>query len=160
MAGYISYIGRQKRVSLQIQRRHRGPAGRGFRPAGRCRKVRPRQTQRRPQGPGTEPPNPRSGKIVAYICHGGWIPVSARIMSGYTCTSTPGIKDDLINAGATVVACNQVSSRKPDDLPALCRAIIALVAKGIWKQDVSTLRGDDQEGSATLVQLRPPALAS
>lgn len=81
-------------------------------------------------------------------------------MSGYTCTSTPGIKDDLINAGATVVASNQVSSRKPDDLPALCRAIIALVAKGIWKQDVSTLRGDDQEGSATLVQLRPPALAS
>jgi protease I len=56
-------------------------------------------------------------------------------MKGFTCTSTPGIKDDLVNAGATwvdkevVVDRNQVSSRKPDDLPAFCRAIIAQAAK-------------------------------
>jgi protease I len=76
-----------------------------------------------------------AGKVVAHICHGGWIPISAGIMKGFTCTSTPGIKDDLINAGATwvdkevVVDRNQVSSRKPDDLPAFCRAIIELAAR-------------------------------
>jgi protease I len=74
------------------------------------------------------------GKVVAHICHGGWIPISAGIMKGFTCTSTPGIKDDLENAGAiwvdksVVVDRNQVSSRKPDDLPDFCRAIIALAA--------------------------------
>ncbi len=77
----------------------------------------------------------QAGKLVAHICHGGWIPISAGIMNGYTCTSTPGIKDDLVNAGATwidqevVVDRNMISSRKPDDLPAFCRAIIAAQAK-------------------------------
>lgn len=76
-----------------------------------------------------------AGKIVAHICHGGWIPISAGIMKGFNCTSTPGIKDDLINAGATwvnetvVVDRNQISSRKPDDLPAFCRAIIEAATK-------------------------------
>lgn len=76
-----------------------------------------------------------AGKIVAHICHGGWIPISAGIMSGYTCTSTPGIKDDLVNAGAqwadeeVVVDRNQISSRKPDDLPAFCRAIVDMATK-------------------------------
>lgn len=76
-----------------------------------------------------------AGKVVAHICHGGWIPISAGIMRGFTCTSTPGIKDDLENAGAkwineeVVVDRNQVSSRKPDDLPAFCRAIIELATK-------------------------------
>ena len=76
-----------------------------------------------------------AGKVVAHICHGGWIPISAKIMEGYKCTSTPGIKDDLENAGAiwvdeeVVVDRNQISSRRPDDLPAFCRAIIELAAK-------------------------------
>lgn len=71
-----------------------------------------------------------SGKLVAHICHAGWIPISAGIMKGYRCTSTPGIKDDLTNAGAkwvdepVVVDRNMISSRRPDDLPAFCRAII------------------------------------
>ncbi|WP_353118076.1 type 1 glutamine amidotransferase domain-containing protein [Nitratidesulfovibrio sp.] len=75
-----------------------------------------------------------AGKVVAHICHAGWIPISAGIMHGFRCTSTPGIKDDLINAGAiwenaeVVVDRNQVSSRKPDDLPAFCKAIIELAA--------------------------------
>ncbi len=75
-----------------------------------------------------------AGKVVAHICHAGWIPISAGIMRGFRCTSTPGIKDDLINAGAiwenaeVVVDRNQVSSRKPDDLPAFCKAIIELAA--------------------------------
>ncbi len=71
-----------------------------------------------------------AGKLIAHICHGGWIAISAGIMKGYTCTSTPGIRDDLTNAGATwvdqpvVVDRNMVSSRRPDDLPQFCRAII------------------------------------
>lgn len=77
-----------------------------------------------------------AGKLVAHICHGGWIPISAGIMRGYHTTSTPGIKDDLVNAGATwadeevVVDRNMISSRKPDDLPAFCRAIIAYLSRG------------------------------
>jgi protease I len=57
-------------------------------------------------------------------------------MAGMRCTSTPGIRDDLVNAGATwedrevVVDRNMISSRKPDDLPAFCREIIAYLARG------------------------------
>ncbi|MGD9897817.1 MAG: type 1 glutamine amidotransferase domain-containing protein [Calditrichaceae bacterium] len=73
------------------------------------------------------------GKPVAHICHGGWIPISAGIMKGFKCTSTPGIKDDLVNAGAewvdeaVVTDRNMVSSRRPDDLPEFCKAIIQLM---------------------------------
>lgn len=74
------------------------------------------------------------GKPLAHICHGGWIPISAGIMRGFRCTSTPGIKDDLVNAGATwidepvVVDRHMVSSRRPDDLPHFCREFIRLAA--------------------------------
>lgn len=73
----------------------------------------------------------RSQKLVAAICHGGWIPISAGVYCGIKVTGSPGIKDDLINAGAcwqdspVVVDGHFVSSRKPDDLPDFCRAIIA-----------------------------------
>lgn len=75
-----------------------------------------------------------SGKPVAHICHAGWIPISAGIMKGYKCTSTPGIKDDLINAGAewinapVVVDRNMISSRNPEDLPEFCKAIIQMLS--------------------------------
>jgi len=71
------------------------------------------------------------GKVVAAICHAGWVFVSAGILKGKTVTSTPAIKDDMINAGATwidqevVVDGNMVTSRKPGDLPAFMKAIIA-----------------------------------
>lgn len=70
-----------------------------------------------------------NGKAVGHICHAGWIPISAKIVKGYKCTSTPGIKDDLENAGAiwsdapVVVDRNMISSRRPDDLPYFCKAI-------------------------------------
>jgi len=76
-----------------------------------------------------------SGRLVAHICHAGWIPISAGIMKGFKSTSTPGIKDDLINAGAIwidesfVVDRNMISSRRPDDLPDFCRAIISYLQK-------------------------------
>lgn len=74
-----------------------------------------------------------SGKLVAHICHGGWIPASAGICRGFRMTSTPGIKDDLVNAGANwvdepvVIDRNMVSSRKPDDLPDFMKGIFAFL---------------------------------
>jgi protease I len=71
------------------------------------------------------------GKIVAAICHAGWVLVSAGILKGKKATCVPAIKDDVVNAGATYVDQevvrdgNLITSRTPDDLPAFCRAIIA-----------------------------------
>jgi protease I len=73
-------------------------------------------------------------KPIAAICHGGWIPISAGVYRGVRVTGSPGIKDDLVNAGAkyedksVVVDRNHVSSRKPDDLPDFCRELIRLLA--------------------------------
>lgn len=73
-------------------------------------------------------------KPIAAICHGGWIPISAGVYQGVRVTGSPGIKDDLVNAGAiyedaeVVVDRHHVSSRRPDDLPAFCRALIAMMA--------------------------------
>src|SRR3954468_21477204 len=43
------------------------------------------------------------GKLVAFVCHGGWIPISAGILRGKRVTGSLGIKDDLENAGGTWV---------------------------------------------------------
>ena len=70
------------------------------------------------------------GKPIAFICHAGWIPVSAGIAEGRRVTSYPTIADDMRNAGAewedaeVVVDGNLVSSRRPEDLPAFMRAVI------------------------------------
>jgi protease I len=70
------------------------------------------------------------GKLVAFICHGGWIPISAKILKGRRATGSRGIKDDLENAGAiwvdepVVVDGNLVSSRTPVDLPQFARAMV------------------------------------
>jgi protease I len=77
----------------------------------------------------------QQGKVVAAICHAGWMPVSAGILRGKRATSFFSIKDDLVNAGATwvdeevVVDGNLITSRKPDDLPAFCREIVKALAK-------------------------------
>ena len=69
-------------------------------------------------------------KIVAPICHGAWVPISAEILKGRRLTCFEAIKDDVVNAGAeyldeeVVIDRNLVSSRKPSDLGAFCRAII------------------------------------
>lgn len=76
-----------------------------------------------------------SGKLVAAICHGGWIPISAGVYRGVRVTGSPGIKDDLVNAGAiwedapVVSDRHFVSSRKPDDLPDFCRASIQVLCR-------------------------------
>lgn len=71
-----------------------------------------------------------SGKLIAFICHAGWIPISAGIVKGFRVTSTPGIMDDLINAGAVwvdepvVTDRHFITSRRPDDLPEFCSEIV------------------------------------
>ena len=71
-----------------------------------------------------------AGKIIAAICHGGWLLCSTNIYKGKKATCFMAIKDDIINAGAQyvddecVVDGNLITSRKPDDLPAFCRAIL------------------------------------
>lgn len=76
------------------------------------------------------------GKPIGFICHAGWVPISAGIVEGRRVTSYPTIADDLRNAGAewedaeVVTDGNLVSSRRPDDLPAFMRALIG-VAVGV-----------------------------
>ncbi|AEF92964.1 intracellular protease, PfpI family [Desulfotomaculum nigrificans CO-1-SRB] len=71
-----------------------------------------------------------SGKVVASICHAGWVLVSAGVLKGKKATACKMIKDDLVNAGAeyldqeVVVDGNLITSRVPDDLPAFCREIL------------------------------------
>jgi protease I len=75
----------------------------------------------------------RAGKLIAAVCHGGWIPISAGVYRGVRVTGSLGIKDDLVNAGAiwedntVVVDRHFVSSRKPDDLPDFCRGILEVL---------------------------------
>ena len=74
-----------------------------------------------------------AGKMVAAICHAGWMLVSADIIRGRSVTSYFSIKDDLVNAGGNwadkevVVDGSLVTSRTPDDLPAFMRAVIGVL---------------------------------
>ena len=73
-------------------------------------------------------------KPIAFICHAGWVPASAGIVTGRRLTSVPAIKDDLVNAGAewedaeVLVDGNLITSRRPPDLPAFMRATIEVAA--------------------------------
>jgi protease I len=73
-------------------------------------------------------------KVVAAICHAGWMLASAEVLQGRTVTGFFAIKDDLVHAGASyrdqevVVDDNLITSRQPGDLPAFCRAIINALA--------------------------------
>ena len=87
----------------------------------------------------------QAGKPVAFICHAGWVPISAGIVRGKRGTSVGAIKDDLVNAGmlwedsAVVVDGNLISSRTPADLPQFCRAIIAALEKpGVMSRESGT----------------------
>ncbi len=77
----------------------------------------------------------KQNKLIASICHGPWIDISAKVVRGYQYTSTPALKDDLTNAGAiwvdqpVVVDRNHVSSRRPSDLPLFLKGILSVLAK-------------------------------
>jgi protease I len=76
-----------------------------------------------------------AGKTIAAICHGGWLLCSTKIFKGKTATCFMALRDDVKNAGAKyvdeecVVDGNLITSRKPDDLPAFCVAILKALGK-------------------------------
>jgi protease I len=75
----------------------------------------------------------KSKKPIAFICHAGWVPISAKILKGKKVTGFFAIKDDLENAGAhfideeVVIDGHLISSRTPQDLPAFCKALLSLL---------------------------------
>lgn len=76
------------------------------------------------------------GKLIAFICHAGWVLVSAGILHGRRATSTVGIRDDMLNAGAVwvdeplVVDGNLVSSRTPADLARFGQGMVDWLKQG------------------------------
>ncbi|KPL20402.1 MAG: glutamine amidotransferase [Phycisphaerae bacterium SM1_79] len=76
-----------------------------------------------------------AGKLIAAICHGGWLLCSTEIYRGKKATCFMAIKDDIKNAGAEyvdaecVVDGNLITARKPDDLPAFCTAVLERLKK-------------------------------
>jgi protease I len=70
------------------------------------------------------------GKLLAAICHGPWVLISAGIMAGKRATGYAAVKDDLVNAGAAYLDVpavkdgNILTGRVPDDLPEFCQEII------------------------------------
>lgn len=75
-----------------------------------------------------------SGRIVAAICHAGWVPISAGIVRGHRATGSTGIRDDLENAGAEWVDRpafrdgNLVWGRVVEDIPDFCRELVDALA--------------------------------
>jgi len=78
----------------------------------------------------------QAGKPVAFICHAGWVPISARILKGKRATSVGAIRDDMENAGvlwedkAVVVDGNLISSRTPSDLPQFAKTLLRALRQG------------------------------
>jgi len=72
-------------------------------------------------------------KTIGQICHAGWVLISANILKGVNVTSTPGIRDDMVNAGAVwydeavIVDGHIISSRRPPDLPDYMREFIKVL---------------------------------
>ncbi|HEY2811102.1 MAG TPA: type 1 glutamine amidotransferase domain-containing protein [Rhabdochlamydiaceae bacterium] len=77
----------------------------------------------------------KAKKLVACICHGGWVAISAKILQGRKVTSFSAIRDDMENAGArwsdepVIVDHNLISSRTPADLPSFLKAILHFLEK-------------------------------
>jgi protease I len=78
----------------------------------------------------------RVAKPIAFICHAGWVPISAGIVKGRRATSVGAIRDDMVNAGvdwvdeAAVVDGNLISARTPDDLGPWMRALLDALHAG------------------------------
>ena len=74
-----------------------------------------------------------AGKLVGIICHAGWVLASAEVLQGKKVTSTPGIRDDLVHAGAAwldqpvVIDGNIVSARRPPDIPEYEKALVSVL---------------------------------
>jgi protease I len=101
-----------------------------------------------------------AGKPIASLCHGPWVLASAGLLKGRTLTSWPGVRDDLVNAGATwldqplVRDGNLVTSRGPQDLVPFVEACVELFAR-----DAPLSRTEQQAVSGSAPQAnQPPAI--
>jgi protease I len=100
-----------------------------------------------------------SDKPIVTLCHGPWVLASAGLLNGRTLTSWPGIRDDLVNAGATwldqkvVRDGNLVTSRGPQDMAAFVPAMLHAFAKTSPEPTTAPGRESDPQRSA------PPGLA-
>jgi protease I len=98
-----------------------------------------------------------AGKPVAAICHAPWMLIEADVTDDRMVTSWPSVRTDLLNAGArwvdreVVEDGNIITSRKPDDLPAFCDAILRQLAEGVPERAKPALA---PEGTSE----RPPML--
>jgi protease I len=85
-----------------------------------------------------------TNKPIASICHGPWVLASAGMLHKRTLTSWPGVRDDLVNAGATwldepvVTDGNLLTSRGPQDIAPFVRALIDFFAAGTHARATST----------------------
>lgn len=92
------------------------------------------------------------GKPIVTLCHGPWVLASAGLLTGRTLTSWPGIRDDLVNAGATwldrevVRDRNLVTSRGPQDMGAFLPAMLDIFAEpAAQSQTVTNHNGSDPQ---------------
>jgi protease I len=86
-----------------------------------------------------------ANKPVAAVCHGPSLLIEADVVDDRMVTSWPSVRTDLLNAGArwidreVVVDGNLVTSRKPDDLPAFCDALLRQLAEGVPERPVPSV---------------------
>jgi deglycase len=102
----------------------------------------------------------QAGKPIATLCHGPWVLASAGLTSGRTMTSWPGIRDDLVNAGATwldqevVHDANWISSRGPQDMLPFVKAMTKLFAGEPLPEAGSPARSDPQRSEPPKVVVK------
>jgi len=103
-----------------------------------------------------------SGKPIATLCHGPWLLASAGLTQGRTMTSWPGVRDDMVNAGATwldrevVVDGNWLTSRGPQDLAPFVKALVGHFKGQRSARQPATLRADPARSAPQ--RNAPPAL--
>ena len=91
------------------------------------------------------------GKPIATLCHGPWVLASSGLLSGRTLTSWPGVRDDMVHAGATwldqevVRDGNLVTSRGPQDMVPFVRETIALFAGEAGSRSAQRRRHSDPQ---------------
>ncbi len=84
-------------------------------------------------------------KPVAAICHAPWLLVEADLVKGRELTSWPSLRTDIANAGGSwvdrevVIDQKLITSRKPDDLPAFCSAVVDMIAGTIAEQSLDDM---------------------
>ena len=96
----------------------------------------PDKLRRSEVGQRAGPGDGQDGRLIAMICHAGWVGISAGIVKGHAATGSSAIKDDIINAGGTwrdesaFRDGNLVWGRVVADIPAFCRELVNALSEG------------------------------